>query len=266
MITTDFVSGSPCWMDLGAPDVPAAAHFYRSVFGWEFQTEGAEAGGFGVFRLEGRIVAGVGPLTEQGARSAWMLYFSTPDAEATAETVRRLGGSVRVTPSDADGEGRMAQFTDPQGGQFAVWQPGKTRGFDAADEPGTLCWSELYTSDAAGAKHFYGELLGWQFQDMPIPGSAEGTYTLLTPAGVGEERMHGGLMQVRPEDLALTGGRPYWHPVFAVADCDATIARVRAGGGRVQMGPEDAEGVGRLAVCVDPSGADFVILTPAESS
>jgi predicted enzyme related to lactoylglutathione lyase len=31
------------------------------------------------------------------------------------------------------------------------------------------------------------------------------------------------------------------------------------------MGPEDAEGVGRLAVCVDPAGADFVVLTPAES-
>jgi uncharacterized protein len=264
MITTDFVSGSPCWIDLGAPDVAAAAVFYRAVFGWEFQSEGQEAGGYGVFRLDGRIVAAVGPLTEAGARSAWMLYLSTPDAESTAQTVRRLGGSVRVAPVDAGGEGRMAQFSDPQGGQFAVWQPGKTQGFDAADEPGTLCWTELYTTDVAGAKAFYGDLFGWRTQDMPIPGGAEGTYTLLTPAGVGEERMHGGMMELSADELALAGGRPYWHPVFAVSDCDATVARVTAGGGSVQMGPEDAEGVGRLAVCLDPSGADFVVLTPAE--
>lgn len=31
------------------------------------------------------------------------------------------------------------------------------------------------------------------------------------------------------------------------------------------MGPEDVEGVGRLAVCLDPSKADFVALTPARS-
>jgi predicted enzyme related to lactoylglutathione lyase len=30
------------------------------------------------------------------------------------------------------------------------------------------------------------------------------------------------------------------------------------------MGPEDAEGVGRLAVCLDPANADFVVLTPAQ--
>jgi hypothetical protein len=29
------------------------------------------------------------------------------------------------------------------------------------------------------------------------------------------------------------------------------------------MGPQDAPGVGRLAVCLDPSNADFVVLTPA---
>lgn len=76
--------------------------------------------------------------------------------------------------------------------------------------------------------------------------------------------MQGGLMQVREEDLALADGRPYWHPVFAVTDCDAAVAKVTENGGSVQMGPEDAEGVGRLAVCLDPSNADFVVLAPAE--
>ncbi|GAA1507209.1 VOC family protein [Streptomyces albidochromogenes] len=266
MITTDFVPGSPCWIDLGAPDVPAAAGFYGAVLDWEFQTFGPDdapdAGDYGMLKRDGKTVAGIGKLTEEGARSAWMIYFCTPDADATTEAVERSGGTVRVTPMDADGEGRMAQFTDPQGGQFAVWEPGSTKGMEAADQPGTLCWTELYTTDSAAAKQFYGGLFGWTTDDMEVPGGG-GTYSMITPAGQPPERMHGGLMEVPGEALALNSGRPYWHPVFAVEDCDATVAKVTANGGSVLMGPDDAEDVGRLAVCVDPHGADFVVLTPA---
>jgi predicted enzyme related to lactoylglutathione lyase len=266
VISKDFVPGSPCWLDLGAPDVAAATSFYGSVFGWEFESMGPDAGGYGVFRLGGRVAGAAGPLTEEGARSAWMIYFTTEDADATAQAVRDAGGMVRVAPFDigngAEGA-RMAQFTDPQGGQFAVMQPGKgAEGLQATDETGALLWTELYTTDVDGAKSFYGSLFGWETQDMPMPGD-DGTYTLIGPSGAGQEQMHGGMMQLRARDLTLTGGRAYWHPVFAVEDCDATIARVTEHGGSVQMGPEDAEGVGRLAVCLDPSGADFVLLKPA---
>ncbi|MCX2970797.1 MULTISPECIES: VOC family protein [Streptomyces] len=263
MITTDFVPGSPSWLDLGAPDVDAAGRFYGAVFGWETETvaEGDEGGRYAVFRLGGRPVAAVGGLDEQGARPAWMVYFHTADAEAAARDVERLGGTVRVAPFDVGEEGRMAQFSDPQGGQFAVWQPGNTAGLGAADEPGSLSWTELYTSDAAGAKRFYGELFGWTTTAMQMPGDG-GTYELVTPAGQPEERMQGGIMELPAEALTATGGRAYWHPVFAVSDCDAAVARVTEHGGTLQMGPEDAEGVGRVAVCVDPAGADFVLITP----
>jgi uncharacterized protein len=264
MITTDFVPGSPSWLDLGAPDAGAAADFYGGVFGWEFHPVDPQSGDYGFLRQQGKAVAGIGKLTEQGARSAWMVYFHTPDAEATTRAVQEAGGEVRVAPGDADGEGRMAQFTDPQGGQFAVWQPGEMPGLEVVDGPGSLSWTELYTTSAAEAKEFYGRVFGWQTQDMPLPGGGE-AYSLITPAGSGEERMQGGIMQLAREHLVLTGGRPYWHPVFGTADCDATVAQVMDRGGRVQMGPEDAEGVGRLAVCVDPAGADFVVLTPEQS-
>ncbi|MBZ6474332.1 VOC family protein [Streptomyces griseocarneus] len=264
MITTDFRPGSPSWIDLGAPDVAATAGFYRAVFGWEFETAGADMADYGIFKLDGRTVGGLGRLTEEGARSAWMIYFNTPDARAAAEATERAGGRVRVAPVDADGEGMMAQLTDPLGGQFAVWQPGTSPGLEAVDAPGTLAWTELYTTDAAAAKAFYGSLFGWQTSDMQLPGG--GTYALVTPAGCGEERMQGGIMELPGEHLTLTSGRPYWHPVFAVTDCDATVDRVRGNGGGLQMGPEDAEGVGRLAICLDPSGADFVVLAPASDA
>ncbi|WP_329285017.1 VOC family protein [Streptomyces sp. NBC_00691] len=262
MITTDFVPGSPCWLDLGAPDVPAAAAFYGGVLGWDYESmgEGEDMEG-GMFRSDGKIVAGLGKLTEKGARSAWMIYYSVADADATTRAVEEAGGTVRVAPTDLDEWGRMAQYSDPLGGEFAVWQPGSHKGVEQVDTPGSLSWVELYTSDAEAAKRFYGSVFGWQYSAMPMPGG-EVTYTIITPAGLPEERMHGGLMQVSEADLALAHGRPYWHPVFAVADCDAAVGRVTASGGNVQMGPDDAEGVGRLAVCLDPSKADFVVLAP----
>ncbi|MFI9308945.1 VOC family protein [Streptomyces triculaminicus] len=265
MITTDFRPGSPCWIDLGTPDLGATAGFYRAVFGWEFETGGPETAGYGIFKLNGRTVGGLGRLTEEGARSAWMIYFNTPDARTAAQTTERAGGRVRVAPVDADGEGMMAQLTDPLGGQFAVWQPGTSQGLEAVDVPGTLAWTELYTTDATAARDFYGSLFDWQTSDIPLPGGG-GMYTLVTPAGCGEERMQGGIMQLPREHLALNDGRPYWHPVFGVTDCDATVAAITGNGGAVRMGPEDVAGVGRLAVCQDPSGADFVALAPASDA
>ncbi|MER6086997.1 VOC family protein [Streptomyces bluensis] len=265
MITTDFVPGSPCWLDLGAPDVRAAAAFYSAVFGWDYESmgEGEDMEG-GVFRKDGKVVAGLGKLTEEGARPAWMIYYSVTDVDAATQAVERAGGTVRVTPTDLGDWGRMAQYSDPLHGQFAVWQPGTDKGVELVDRPGSLCWTELYTTDAAAAKEFYGGVLGWQFSDMQLPGGG-GTYSLIAPAGLPPERMHGGLMELPKEHLALAHGRPYWHPVFAVTDCDAAVAKVTGNGGSVQMGPEDAEGVGRLAVCLDPANADFVVLTPTGS-
>jgi len=269
MITTDFVPGSPCWVDLGAPDVPAAAEFYGAVLGWDFEVyrgedpqAEAEAGEYGILRSDGKAVGAIGPLTEEGARSAWMIYFRTDDVQATTRAVEQAGGTVRVAPMDAGGWAWMAQYTDPLGAQFAVWQPGKSPGLEAVDRVGSLNWIELYTTDSAAALRFYGAVFGWQTSDMPLPGDG-GTYTMITPAGLPEERMHGGVMQVPTEMLALNRGRPYWHPVFAIADCDAATATVTARGGSVQMGPTDMPDVGRLSVCVDPNGADFVLLTPA---
>ncbi|MFD5409261.1 VOC family protein [Streptomyces nojiriensis] len=262
MITTDFAPGSPCWLDLGVPDVRAAAAFYGTVLGWEYESMGEEEDmEGGMFRKDGKVVAGLGKLTEEGARPAWMIYHSVTDADATTEAVERGGGTVRVAPRDLDEWGRMAQYSDPLGGQFAVWQPGRSTGVELVDAPGSLCWTELYTSDAAAAKEFYGGVFGWRFSDMALPGGG-GAYALITPAGLPEERMHGGLMELPAEHLALAHGRPYWHPVFAVTDCDAAVAAVTGNGGSLQMGPQDAEGVGRLAVCLDPANADFVVLAP----
>ena len=152
---------SPVWLDLGTPDVDASAAFYGALFGWEFQSTGPEGGGYGMFTLGGKTVAAAGPLTEEGASPAWTLDFHTFDADATAKAVEQADGTVRFGPFDVFDQGRMAGFSDPTGPQFAVWQPGETKGLDAVNDPNTLCWSELYTTDPAAAKAFYQSVFDW---------------------------------------------------------------------------------------------------------
>ncbi|NGO67665.1 VOC family protein [Streptomyces boncukensis] len=257
MITTDFVPGSPCWVDLTAPDIDAAGEFYGAVFGWELDRVTER---YGFFRQDGKAVGVVGRI-HNGAGPGWTPYFSAPEADAAAAAVQAAEGTVRTAPYTMGDEGRLGQFTDPLGGRFGVWEPGQVPGMEAADTVGTLCWTELCTSDLAAATDFYVKVFGWQTQDMAMPGG-EGTYRLITPAGLGEDRAAGGAVEMPAQELP--GGTAYWQPAFAVADCDATAARVTESGGRVTLGPEYAEGVGRFAVCTDPSGAPFVLLPPSK--
>jgi hypothetical protein len=152
MLSTNFADGAPVWVDLGVPDVARAAGFCGSVFGWTFESAGPAAGGYGMFTQGGKMVAAAGPLTGQGAAPSWTLYFKVSDADATAEAVRKAGGTVRAEPADVMPEGRFAQFTDPAGAMFAVWQPGSTKGLGAVNDPGMLGWTELATPDVPAAR------------------------------------------------------------------------------------------------------------------
>ena len=52
---------------------------------------------------------------------------------------------------------------------------------------------------------------------------------------------------------------PNWMTVFAVADCDASVARATELGGAVPFGPQNIP-VGRFAVVQDPIGAVFQVV------
>ncbi|MFJ5924204.1 VOC family protein [Kitasatospora sp. NPDC092948] len=255
MVSTDFRTGSPNWIDLGSPDPAESELFYGAVFGWTFESGGPDAGGYGFFRKEGRTVAAAGPLTEAEALPAWTVYFRTEDADRTAAAVAEAGGTVRVPPSDVMAEGRFAQFTDPTGGDFAVWQPGRTRGLEAVRETDALCWAELHTSDAAKALRFYRALFGWRARDSGVPGV---DYTVLSTAE-GEdprEASFGGAAGVHPR---VNVG---WLVHFAVADALLATDQVRKAGGSILVPPEQVPTVGRIAVLADPFGAQFAILEP----
>lgn len=262
MLTNDYVPGAPSWVDLGSRDLDAAAAFYKALFGWDFRPTGPESGGYGVFQLAGQSVAALGPIQSDTALPAWTVYFETADADATTKAVEQRGGTVRVPPMDVLDQGRLAGYTDPGGAEFAVWQPGTTKGLDRVGA-GALCWTELYTTDAERARQFYTGLFSWDTEDVPLPGGA-GTYTIVSRAGGGQEGSHGGIMQLHGD--MLPDGVSYWQPYFAVADCDATVAKATEHGASVLMPSTDMEGVGRMALLGDPEGAVFAVLTPVEST
>ncbi|CAM4014644.1 VOC family protein [Streptomyces albus] len=259
MLTTNFVPGTPNWLDLGAPDVDAAVAFYTSVFDWDFRSAGPEGGGYGFFLRDGKTVAAVGPLMEEGAAASWTPYFHTRDADATRAAVERAGGSVRAEPMDVFTAGRLAQFTDPTGAGFAVWQPGDTVGLDVVMEPETLCWTELYTTDAAAAKEFYAAVFSWSYQDMPMGDDVVYTVFSAPGGGVPDDPGQGGIMQLAQQNRDAGSGSE-WHPYFATEDCDATCTRATGAGAKMLMPPTDAPGVGRLAMLKDPAGAPFALI------
>ncbi|AUY49567.1 VOC family protein [Streptomyces sp. CB01881] len=110
---------------------------------------------------------------------------------------------------------------------------------------GTPCWVSLMTDDLAGARAFYGELLGWSYTPGP------------TQLGAYVRAESGGEPVAGLGVSAATGFPVQWTTYFAVDSADATAQLVRECGGTVAVGPLQAERAGRLAIAADVSGAVF---------
>jgi uncharacterized protein len=121
---------------------------------------------------------------------------------------------------------------------------------------GRMAWHELMTTDPAAAEAFYRGVVGWGTQ--PFPGM-DTAYTTWMSGDVAA----GGLMEL-PAEARAGGAPPAWLFYVAVDDAEATAARARSLGARVEVEPREVPGVGRFAVLADPQGAVFAILQPAD--
>ncbi len=255
---TSYEPGIPCWVDLGSPDLDASVEFYTALLGWQVpESENVEqTGGYRRATKNGRDVAGMMPLMQEGQPPAWSSYVSVADADATAAAVKEAGGSVLAEVMDVMGLGKMAVFADPTGAVFGIWQPGTFPGAGLVNEPGALAWNELNTRDVAGAKAFYGAVLGWGFEENQM-GENE-TYTMITLDG----NPVGGILDL--DERGVPAEIPaHWLVYFAVEDTDATIAQAKERGANVMMEPIDLP-VGRFAILTDPHGAAFAVIALSE--
>ena len=163
-VTVPYQPGTPCWIDLVVPDQQGAIDFYGSLFGWSGEIGPPETGGYSVCMFEGHPVAGIMSsqgMTDQPAPPiAWTTYLCTPDASATEEAVTRNGGNVLVGAMDVMEHGRMLVAADPSGAVFGAWEPKQFIGAGTVNQPGSLIWNELNTSDPDAASSFYSAVFG----------------------------------------------------------------------------------------------------------
>jgi predicted enzyme related to lactoylglutathione lyase len=256
MEVTSYAPGTPSWVDLGTPDGAAGAAFYSGLFGWEINEGPPEAGGYRMCMFNGHAVAGMGPQMNPDMPPFWTTYVSVADADETTAAVEANGGQVLVPPMDVMDVGRMAIYMDPNGAAISAWQPRAHIGAGLVNEPGTLCWNELATRDTEVAATFYTAVFGW---GTDVTDMGDFAYTSFTV----NDNMVAGMMpmgEMFPPEVPS-----HWAVYFAVADCDASAAQVTELGGVVQSPPMDIPGVGRFAVCQDPQGAMFALMTMAPS-
>jgi hypothetical protein len=250
---TSYEPGVPSWADLSTPDVDASKLFYSGLFGWEAQDAGPaeETGGYAMFTLKGRNVAGLSPVQDDSQPPMWSAYVATDDADAVAQRAAQAGGNVLFGPMDVMDAGRMAVLAHPAGGMIGVWQAGTHIGAELVNEPGTINWNELQTRDVEGAKAFYAAVFGWQPDDQDFGGM---TYTVFN---VGDTGIAGAM----PTPSGVPDEVPaFWLTYFSVEDCDASVAKVQELGGSVLGPAHEMEGVGRFAIVADPHGATFGVI------
>lgn len=233
--------GTPCWLDMQT-DLDRAVPFYAAVLGWELVPVGEHRMAF----AGGAPVALLSPSDSPGP---WRVYLACQDIDLICGRAQDLGARVVLAGGRLGDLGRMASFQDPGGTLTMLWQADKHQGFQIRASPGVPVWFENWSADRARTRDFYAQLFGLQAQ--PMPGMDYGT--LHSPDGAPRF----GVGQ-REED----GGPPAWMVYLHTPDCDAASAQVSASEGTVSQPPTDTP-FGRIAVCADPLGARFTLITPA---
>jgi predicted enzyme related to lactoylglutathione lyase len=240
--------GSFCWIELAASDASAARAFYTQVFSWTVkESVMGDGGSYFIFQKNGRDAAAmyeIGPRVA-GMRPNWMSFIAVASADDSFAKARSLGANALMEPFDVGDVGRMAVLNDPSGAAFTIWEGRANPGIGVRDEPDSLCWNELQARDVEGSKKFYVPLFGWRMKESDQ----------YTEWHLGQNAIGGMLPSQAPPEVP-----PYWMPYFAVADCDASVAKAQSLGATVYLPPTDMEHVGRFAVLADPQGAVFAMI------
>jgi uncharacterized protein len=112
---------------INADDVPASRTFYESVFGWTFSAWGPP----GFFQIQTGTDAEPGPqgaiqqrreLVPGAPTVGLECTFAVDDVDATAQAVRRAGGTILMDRFTISGVGHLIFFQDPAGNPIGAMQ------------------------------------------------------------------------------------------------------------------------------------------------
>jgi len=127
---------------------------------------------------------------------------------------------------------------------------------------------EIQATDADKVQKFYNDVFGWEITNA---GPDFGGYRMIktgdpVPKDMASIGINGGMpKRVGPMPKAGEGVNSFVC-IIGVENIDATIAKIDAAGGTVQMAKMNVPMVGLLAYYKDPEGTLFGILQPDMSS
>ena len=91
-------------------------------------------------------------------------------------------------------------------------------------EHGVFSWVDLATTDQEAAKDFYGQLLGWRFEDIPVEGTPP--YSM---AYKGDRKVAAIFTMI--EDMQAMNIPPHWQSYITVDNADETVQACEKAGG-----------------------------------
>lgn len=244
--------GHFAWYELLTTDVAAARAFYGKVVGWGVRDASTAAFPYDIFTADTAEVVGLMDLPpdarRMGATPRWVGYLAVDDVDSAANRLKQLGGSVLVPPTDSN-IGRVSIVADPQTATLGMVGGLKRGGsLGLPGQPGLIGWHELLAADAAKAFAFYQALFDWQAASVE-----KDPLESYQPFAV-DGRTIGGVFTKLPRAPV-----PFWLYYINVADMDAALSAVTAGGGKIVQGPFELMDEYWIARCIDPQGAMFAL-------
>jgi predicted enzyme related to lactoylglutathione lyase len=239
------------WIDLATNDAAGSRDFYGTLFGWDIEVNpDPQYGGYGLARVGGQDVAGIGPAMSPDQPSAWSVYVGSNDLEGLADKVKAAGGTVVMAPFDVGDQGRMAVFQDPGGAFISAWQATRMGGFQA-EGSNAFGWADLNARGFERFVPFYTQVFGWEAKSVGTPEQPYTEFSVGGPSFAGATEMN----PMAPAEMPN-----YWMVYFSVDDVDGAYRQALSLGGHEMLSPIDFPG-GRLAIISDPQGAAFGIMT-----
>jgi predicted enzyme related to lactoylglutathione lyase len=226
---TPIQHGDVGYVSVWTPDADRAAAFYGHVLGWTY-----DAATHSVTNTEQHI----GLFSVPGEHTLFCCYAVT-DLDGARQSILDAGGSAGdVEQFDF---GTVLGATDPQGTEFAVFQPtpGQPRPKLNGGGPGELSYITYEVPDSAEFRAFYSRVLFWSFE----PGRIDDGW---------------GVRAAHPMSAVAGGNAAVTVPMWTVENIDAAVARVREAGGTVIAEPS-RQPYGMSAECTDDQGTRFYL-------
>lgn len=114
--------------------------------------------------------------------------------------------------------------------------------------PGNAGWIQHSGPDAAAAKKFYSDVMGWTITDLPMQNGSNYAAVMVGDGPIGG-------FSPMPEDNGA------WTIFVTVEDVDAAASKVKQAGGRILSELMDMPGVGRMSTILDPQGGRIAMIT-----